>query len=110
MYWKFHASTVYVGLSFILMTESYMENSGFVEKKTLAVHVKYVSIILCLILYMHAGTTCTCIFLSSAHKHPAHLTVIGGAHLLETIICRPWHKLLEIIYATCWELSVKLQI
>ena len=28
--------------------------------------------------FMHAGITCTCIFLSSAHKCPAHLSVIGG--------------------------------
>ena len=35
---------------------------------------------------MHAGITCTCIFLSSAHKHPAHLSVIGGVLLLESII------------------------
>ena len=34
--------------------------------------------------FMHAGIICTCIFSSSAHKHPAHLSVIGGALLLDS--------------------------
>ena len=36
--------------------------------------------------FMYAGITCTDIFSSSAHKRPAHLFVIGGALLLESII------------------------
>ena len=35
---------------------------------------------------MHAGITSICIFSSFAHKHPANLSVIGGALLLESII------------------------
>ena len=52
-------------------------NSGFVEKKWTTL-VK-----MCFYCFMprfiHAGITCT----SSAHKHPAHLSAIGGAFLLE---------------------------
>ena len=33
---------------------------------------------------MHAA--CTCLFSSSANKRPAHLSVIGGAFLLESVI------------------------
>ena len=36
--------------------------------------------------FMHAGITCTCIFSSFAHNRPAHLSVIGGVLLLESII------------------------
>ena len=36
--------------------------------------------------FMHAGITTTCIFSSFAHKCPAHLFIIGGAFLLESII------------------------
>ena len=36
--------------------------------------------------FLHAGITCTCIFLNSAHKCPAHLSVIRGTFLLERII------------------------
>ena len=39
---------------------------------------------------MHAGITCTGIFSSSAHKRPAHLSIIGGAFLLESIIWCTW--------------------
>ena len=36
--------------------------------------------------FIHDGITSTCVFSSSAHKYPAHLSIIGGAFLLESII------------------------
>ena len=36
--------------------------------------------------FMHTAVICTGIFSSFAHKHPAHLSIIGGALLLENII------------------------
>ena len=36
--------------------------------------------------FIHAGITCTGIFSSSAHKRPAHFSVIGDVLLLESII------------------------
>ena len=50
----------------------------------------YTLVKMCFYCFMHAGITCTCIFFSSAHKRPAHLSVIGGAFLLESIICCTW--------------------
>ena len=40
--------------------------------------------------FILAGITCTCIFLNSTHEYQTHLSVIGGAFLLESIIWCTW--------------------
>ena len=79
LYWG-----VYIVKAFQALYWQNHRNHGFVEKKwTTSVKMCFYCF---MPRFMHAGITCTCIFSSSTQKHQAHLSIIGSAFLLESII------------------------